>query len=82
MAKASERAWLLTSGWCGTFAYPVDVLSRGPKRATVRLRHMTIIGTKRLPAGTVKRGVPVEALGSVLPERALVSRGRGRFRAQ
>jgi len=77
----TDVQYLHTYGALGfTFAYPVDVLSRGAKFARVRLRHKTLIGSTWFPRGTVKSRVP---LGCLLdePVAECLSIGGGRFRS-
>jgi hypothetical protein len=47
----AERAWLHTTVLWGV-AVPVVVLTRGPRRARVRLLHMMSRGRRTLPAGS------------------------------
>jgi len=71
--------YLHVENWAGLFAYPVDVLSKGAKFATVRLRHETRIGRTSFPSGTVKRRVPLWSLSANPRASANVSTGGGRF---
>lgn len=73
----SERAWLHHRGlFC--MATPVDVLTRGPKRARVRLRHSLRWNRKDFAAGST-RHVPAYALGEKPWPGSLVSVGRNRY---
>lgn len=72
--------WLHTVNWAGYFAYPVEVLSRGKRFATVRLKHQTRIGRIEFQAGTIKRRVPNESLSPQPSSMAYVSQGGGRFK--
>lgn len=49
------RAFLHTTSWAGDFAYPVDLLSRGPKRCKVRLLCAVAIGKRWHDSGTEPR---------------------------
>jgi hypothetical protein len=71
------RAWLHLGGLFPT-ATPVRVLSRGPKRARVRLVHRLRWNRKWLAAGST-RYVPSDALGAYPNRNALVGIGRGVF---
>lgn len=71
--------WLHTSNWAGYFAHPVEVLSRGKRFARVILRHQTLIGKVRYPAGTIKHRVPLHSLSAHPASIAYVSRGGGQF---
>lgn len=74
------KAYLFFSGPLGMWsATPVHVLSQGPKRSRVRLRHLLRWNRKTLPAGTT-RYVPTESLGNKLHPGVLLSRGRGVYR--
>lgn len=81
--KRGDVVYLHMSSWAGCFAYPVELLSLGPKRAKVRARHkMRFVGSKRdYPAGT-ERTVPSDALGASPWAGYYVSQGGGRFRPQ
>lgn len=73
----ADRAWLHTRGLF-VLATPVDVLSRGPKQARVRLRHSLRWNRKNYPAGS-ERTVPLYALGERPWATVLVSVGRNQY---
>ena len=77
---APERGYLHTSGWAGHFAYPVEVLSRGPRFCRIRLLHKTHIGRVWYPAGTIKHRVPNWSVSTNPSHIAYVSTGGGRFK--
>lgn len=72
-----ERAWLHFSGIAWT-ATPVEVLSRGPKRARVRLLHRLRWRRKWAEAGST-RYVPAESLGATPSAGHMVSVGYSTF---
>lgn len=69
-----ERAWVHHSGSLFRYASPVDVLSRGPVRARVRLLHALRWNRKDFPAGST-RYVPSHCLGEKPWRHYLVSVG-------
>lgn len=75
----AERHWLHMIGFLGAWAYPVQVLSRGPKWARVRLLHKTRRGRRWYPRGSEWSRVPVACLRECPIDGALVSKGGGRF---
>jgi hypothetical protein len=71
------RAYLHTTSWAGDFAYPVELLSRGPKRCRVRLLCAVAIGKRWYDSGTVKHP-PTSAIALEAREGASVQKGRKR----
>lgn len=72
-----KRGWMHHQGLFG-MASPVEVLSKGPKRARVRLVHRLRWNRKWIEAGTV-RTVPADCLGDAPWPGALIGVGRSRF---
>ena len=60
------KGWLCTQSWAGPTFWSVDILSRGPKRAKVRLRVSAHLGRRWFDKGTVKH-VPADAVTTTPP---------------
>lgn len=71
------RAWLHFGGMIPTCA-PVRVLTKGPKRARVKLVYRLRWNRKWYPAGST-RYVPTWSLSGAPGTDCMVSVGRGRF---
>lgn len=77
VTRKLERYWLLTSSIAGICGSPVVAISKGPRRARVRLQHKRRWNGKWLEAGSVV-SVPSWALSKMLGFD-MVSVGNGVF---
>ena len=72
------KAYLHLGSWAWGTAYPVVVLRRGEKTATVRLLHTTPLINAWRKRGYVAKRVPLSALKDKPCKGFMVSLGRGK----
>lgn len=69
----ADVSWLTLDGWHGRIGIPVVVIERGADTCRVRLLRSMAVNGRRYAAGTIKSGVPSDAVfdsfvGSLPPE--------------